>query len=58
MEKIYSIIAALQGNVTGIQQVKTNATTTTGATYNLSGQRVSNGYRGIVILNGRKYVNK
>ena len=58
MKKIYSIIAALQGNVTGIQQVKVKTVTTTNATYNLSGQLVTDGYRGIVILNGRKYVNK
>ena len=50
----------LQGNVTGIEQVKANGqgATVNSQCYNLSGQRVSNGYRGIVIQNGRKYINK
>ena len=26
--------------------------------YNLSGQRVADGYKGIVIVNGKKYINK
>jgi len=26
--------------------------------YNLAGQRVENGFKGVVIQNGKKYVNK
>ena len=29
-----------------------------GATYNLSGQKVSEGYKGILIINGKKVVIK
>lgn len=40
----------------GINAVKLNAEN--GATYNLAGQRVSKDYKGIVIVNGKKMVNK
>lgn len=48
----------LEGNVSGIQQVKSLSTTTKGAAYNLSGQRVADSYRGLIIQNGRKYLRK
>lgn len=54
----YYTMFGKQGNVTGIQQVKTKTVTTTNATYNLSGQLVTDGYRGIVIRNGKKMVIK
>lgn len=54
----YYNIFGLQGNVTGIVQVKGANTAATGAAYNLSGQRVSDNYRGLIIKDGRKYVNK
>lgn len=55
----YYTIYGLQGTTTGVEQVKTTpVTTTNNATYNLNGQRVSDSYRGIVIKNGRKYINK
>ena len=41
----------------GIQTVKRNARTDT-SRYRLSGQRVGNGYRGLVIENGRKQFSK
>ena len=42
---------------TGISTVVTNTTVPT-VTYNLAGQRVSKDYKGIVIKNGKKVVNK
>lgn len=44
--------------VTGIFSVINDATTRTDVIYNLSGQRVSKDYKGVVIMNGRKVVNK
>lgn len=45
---------------TGIEQVKANGqmSTVNGPRYNMQGQRVDGNYQGIVIMNGRKYVNK
>ena len=42
----------------GIIDVINDATTRTNVIYNLSGQRVTKDYKGIVIINGRKVVNK
>lgn len=42
---------------TGINEVK-NDTVAKDVRYNLAGQRVANNYRGIVIVNGKKFVNK
>lgn len=44
--------------LTGIFDVINDATTRTDVIYNLSGQRVSKDYKGVVIMNGRKVVNK
>ena len=46
-------LEVLRSVATGISNVA--AERTTGAVYNLSGQRVGNSYRGLVIKNGRKY---
>lgn len=46
-------------NTTGIETITTNGTAKEdGVTFNLAGQRVDSAYRGIVIRNGRKYVQK
>ena len=45
-------------NATAISAIEQAATTDNAARYNLQGQRVGNGYRGIVMLNGRKYIAK
>ena len=42
---------------TGISIVKNNNSVNTPA-YNLAGQKVSNDFKGIVILNGRKMIQK
>ena len=43
---------------TGISEVENYQPDVEGSTYNLSGQKVDNGYRGIVINNGRKVLRK
>ena len=54
---IYSIeIAPAEG--TGISTVKAAADTANGAIYNLAGQKVAEGYKGIAIKNGKKVVMK
>ena len=42
----------------GIDMVKVNNTQSNGVVYNLAGQRVSESYKGIVIKDGKKMVNK
>ncbi len=42
--------------ITGINAV--SGTTANGTTYNLAGQRVEANVKGIVIMNGKKYINK
>lgn len=44
-------------NATGISNVSVNADAND-SVYNLAGQRVSRSYRGFVVKNGKKYVNK
>ena len=47
------------GETTGISKVATEQTAPeNSAMYNLAGQRVSNSYKGIVIRNGKKFINK
>ncbi len=43
---------------TGICNVAVEAETATGAIYNLAGQQVSESYKGVVVKNGKKYVNR
>ena len=45
---------------TGIEAIttKTDAINSNAQMYNLSGQKVDKSYKGIVIQNGRKFVNK
>ena len=47
---------SINGKTTGISSVK--ASQKSSVLYNLSGQRVNGSYKGIVISNGKKYVNK
>lgn len=46
------------GGTTGIGQVEVEKATENSAIYNLAGQRVDASYKGVVIKNGKKYVNK
>ena len=50
-------IQIFQLGTTGIKGVK-NITPATGAIYNLAGQKVDASYKGIVIINGKKYLQK
>ena len=43
---------------TGITDVIDLNPATVGARYNLAGQRVDDSYKGVVIMNGKKYINK
>lgn len=43
---------------TGIDHVKTNNRASDDKTYDLSGRRVNESYKGIVIKNGKKYIQK
>lgn len=45
------------GEATGIQTIEA-ASAANAAMYNLAGQRVDKAYKGIVIVNGKKYLNK
>ena len=43
---------------TGIKAISNGALLKSSAQYNLQGQKVGNGYRGLIIKNGRKYLAK
>jgi len=45
-------------NTTDAIQLNTQAPTTNAPAYNLAGQRVNNAYKGIIVSNGKKYLNK
>ena len=47
-----------EGDVTGIANVNVEKNTMNGTFYNLAGQRVNANHKGIVVVNGKKFVNK
>lgn len=47
-----------EGNATGISQLSTANEKTNAPIYNVAGQRVSENYKGIVIVNGKKIIKK
>lgn len=53
-------ITRIDANATGISSVKTadKALDANAPMYNLAGQRVNNSYKGVVIQNGHKFINK
>lgn len=53
-----SFLAIDNGETTGISAVSSDKGADNSALYNLSGQRVGKGYKGIVVKNGRKFLNK
>lgn len=53
-----SELISVNGETTAISNVLTNGKNADGVIYNLAGQRVGNGYKGIVIINGKKYIRK
>ncbi len=55
----YQITSSFKEPTTGISSVTANETLNTNAKmYNMSGQQVSESYKGMVIVNGKKYINK
>lgn len=58
----FGIVSVFSGATTSIDDITTtpnqNITTTPAHQYNLAGQRVDNNYKGIVIVNGKKYLRK
>lgn len=58
----FDIVSVFSGATTSINGVTTtpshNFDTTPSIQYNLAGQRVDNNYKGIVIVNGKKYLRK
>lgn len=45
-------------DVTGIDQISTSPITNNGSMFNVNGMRVNGNYKGIVIMNGKKYIVK
>ena len=56
--QLYLISFVKTADPTGISAVKAAAAHQNGTIYNLAGQVVNRGYKGLVIMNGRKYVQK
>lgn len=54
--KYYSI--GIGGNTTGIQTIQQNGVKADGIMYSLSGQKIGENYKGIVICNGKKMIKK
>ncbi len=46
------------GEATGINEVAVEAEAAGGAIYNLAGQQVTESYKGVVVKNGKKYMNR
>lgn len=56
---IVSVFSATATSINGITTTPSHDfSTTSSAQYNLAGQRVDNNYKGIVIVNGKKYLRK
>lgn len=56
--KVYLTSKTTDQVVTGISRVVAPAASTSAPIYNLAGQRMSKTYKGVVIQNGRKYLQK
>lgn len=58
----FGIVSVFSGATTSINNITTTPShdfnTTPSVQYNLAGQRVDNNYKGIVIVNGKKYLRK
>ena len=54
----FDIVSTFNVNTTAINTVKTDNKPMDGKAYNIAGQRVSDDYKGIVIINGKKYLRK
>ena len=56
--QLYLISFVKTADPTGISAVKAAAAVQNGTIYNLAGQVVNRGYKGLVIINGKKVVMK
>lgn len=54
----FSIVSSFATSNTGISSINDNISKSGGKMYNLNGQAVSDSYKGIVIVNGRKCLRK
>lgn len=54
----FGIVSTFGNSATGINGVHVANKLNDGKMYNLAGQRVGNDYKGIVIVNGKKYIKK
>lgn len=54
----FSIVTSFNSAATGISSVKNDVQKNDGKMYNLNGQVVSESYKGVVIVNGKKYFKK
>lgn len=54
----FPIVSTFNGAASGISGVKAEKTMGNGLMYNLNGQRVGSNAKGIVIINGKKYLKK
>ena len=57
-EQLCFLMAVTYGSATGIENVNADRPRGGSATYNLYGQRVSSSARGVIIRNGKKYINR
>lgn len=57
-EGLKGIVSTDGGFVTAINAVSVKAEAQSNAMYNLAGQRVNKNYKGVVIMNGKKFMNK
>lgn len=55
---IFYSLGDITGNTTGIADVKAETVKADAQMYNLAGQKVGKGYKGIVIKNGKKMIQK
>ena len=54
----FGIVSSFSSSTTGISSINSNVKPQDGKMYNLNGQVVSDNYKGVVIINGKKYLKK
>lgn len=54
----FGIVSKFKESSTGISSASASSVKADGKMYNLSGQQVDENYKGVVIVNGKKYLNK
>lgn len=54
----FGIVSNFKSEATGISSIKNNVQKNDGKMYNLNGQVVGESYKGVVIVNGKKYFKK